>query len=84
MAWLSLVAAETCEGWNDPEFEAYYRDTYKFGTPPPITLAIEAHQREALRGWCRWWWTAFLNGIVHHPLKEVLRAHIANRSRCDF
>ncbi len=49
MAWLSLVPAEVTEAWNDPEFEAYFRDTFRFGTPPPMTLAIEAHRPEPLR-----------------------------------
>ena len=84
MAWVSLVPAATTEAWNDPEFEGYYRDTYRFGTPPPMTLAVEAHRPEALRAYCRWWWTAFLNGIVDHPLMEVLRVHIASRSNCNY
>jgi hypothetical protein len=84
LAWLSLVPGETIEAWNDPEFEAYFRDSYRFGAPPPTSLSMESHQPEAMRAWCRWWWTAFHNGIVEHPLMETLRVHIARLSDCDY
>lgn len=84
MAYLSLVPGEVVEAWQDPEIEAYFRDAYRFGTPPPTTLAMEAHQPEAMRAWCRWWWTAFHNGIVELPLKELLRVHIAESNGCAY
>jgi len=83
MARLTLVPGEIVEAWRDAELEAFYRDAYKFGTPPPTSLAIESHAPEMMRAWVRFWWTTFHHGVVDHGLKEVVRISIARRGNCD-
>jgi len=84
MPRLTLVPGEVVESWRDSELEAYFRDSYRHGTPPPTSLSMEAHQPEAMRAWCRFWWTAFHGGGVDHTLKELLRVRIAQLSGCAY
>jgi hypothetical protein len=84
MPRLSLVPGEIVESWNDDEIKAYYLDSYRHGTPPPTSLAMESHQPEAMRAWCRFWWGRFHRGRVDHAWKEQLRVHIARQSHCDY
>jgi hypothetical protein len=84
MPRLSLVAGEIVEGWRDEEIRGYYLDSYRHGTPPPTSLAMESHEPEAMRAWCRFWWDSFHRGLVDHAWKEQLRVHIARQSHCDY
>ena len=53
MPRLSLVPGVVVEGWDDAEIKAYYLDSYRHGTPPPTSLAMESHAPEVMRAWCR-------------------------------
>lgn len=81
---LPLVPGDAVEALADPEIEAYFRQSYALGTPPPTSLALYAHHPELLRAWCRFWWTAFHGGKVEHGFKERLRVRIAERIQCHY
>ena len=81
---MPLVPGEVIESWLDPEIEAYFRQSYVIGAPPPTSLSLDAHNPDALRAFRRFWWTIFHNGSVSHRLKELLRVQIAQDRNCDY
>jgi len=81
---ISLVPGHQVEAWNDPEIEAYFRNSYLLMTPPPTSLSMEAQNPESMRTWCRFWFNTFHRGIVDHRLMEMLRVQIAVDGNCEY
>ena len=81
---LSLVRGEAVEAWADPEVRWFFREAHRLGVPAPTSLALQAHYREGMLGFCRMWWASFHEGVVERSLTEELRVRIATQAGCAY
>lgn len=81
---LSLVPGEVIEAWADPEVRWFFGAAHRLGVPAPTSLALEAHHRAGMLGFCRLWWASFHEGLIERRLTEELRVQIATQAGCAY
>ncbi len=84
MLRLPLVPGDVVEAWADPEVGWFFREAHRLGVPAPTSLALEAHHRAGMLGFCRLWWASFHEGVVERRLTEELRVRIATQAGCAY
>ena len=81
---ISLVPGEIVESLNNAEIEAYFRQSYVLGTPPPTSVSLHVHRPETMLAWNRNWYATFHGPLVEARLKELVRVGMARAANCDY
>lgn len=67
-----------------PEVEQAFKDAAARGAPNPTLLRILARHPVALNAFYSGWQATFYQGIVEHPLKELMRVRMARLRNCGY
>lgn len=61
-----------------------FKDAAKRGAPNPTLLRILARHPVALNAFYAGWQATFYEGVVEHPLKELMRVRMARLRNCGY
>jgi hypothetical protein len=67
-----------------PIVQQAFADAAKRGAPNPTLLRILARHPVALNAFYAGWQSTFYEGIVEHPLKELMRVRMARLRNCGY
>jgi len=68
----------------DREVRKAFVDAAARGAPNPTLLRILARHPAALHAFYAGWQDTFYEGIVEHPLKELMRVRMARLRNCGY
>jgi hypothetical protein len=68
----------------DDRVKQAFADAAARGAPNPVLLRILARHPRALWAFYRGWQQTFYEGIVEHPLKELMRVRMARLRQCGY
>jgi hypothetical protein len=67
-----------------PAIQRVFNDATERGAPNPKLLRILARHPVALNAFYAGWQATFYEGIVEHPLKELMRVRMARLRNCGY
>jgi hypothetical protein len=67
-----------------PAVQRAFDDAARRGAPNPTLLRILARHPVALYAFYDGWQSTFYEGIVEHPLKELMRVRMARLRNCGY
>jgi alkylhydroperoxidase family enzyme len=67
-----------------PPIAEIFADAEKGKAPTPTFLKLLARQPDAMAAFYRAWHYIFYDGIVEHPLKELIRMRMSRIRGCGY